>query len=217
MNKEQFISILKEGLKDFPPQELQDIIYDYEEHFYSAMEAGKSEEDIINELGDPYVIVNGYRSGYLQKKEEKKQSNNSQEYNEINSKNKSVDVNKILKIVIAILAIMLIGPLVFGLGVGAVAGIFGLVVGLISIPFSFSVAGIAILISSLFNHTLGFINVPNFIADFPIEVIVLGTVGSITLSLLMIIIGYYVVKIVIKSGIRLGRTLIKKYNEGGRI
>ncbi|MGL4773144.1 MAG: DUF1700 domain-containing protein [Clostridium sp.] len=219
MNKNEFLSIIKDGLKDFPEQELNDIIYDYEEHFFSAMEAGKSEEEIVNELGDPYVIVNGYRNGYLQKndvKEEEKEEfkydsyENNTKYSK--SSNSGVDVNKILKIIIAGLLVILIGPLFLGLGLGAIGVLFTILVAVIVVPFSLSLAGIAVIFSALFNHTLGFITVPNFIADFPMSVIVLGTVGSIALSLLTIIIAYYILKSIF-VGIK---NLIIRFNQRGR-
>ena len=66
MNKMEFFKILEEGLIDFPAHELQEILYDYKEHFSNAQSDGKTEEEIIEELGDPYTIVNQYRSNYIQ-------------------------------------------------------------------------------------------------------------------------------------------------------
>ncbi len=66
MNKMEFFKILEEGLIDFPAHELQEILYDYKEHFSNAQSDGKTEEEIIEELGDPYTIVNQYRSNYMQ-------------------------------------------------------------------------------------------------------------------------------------------------------
>ena len=66
MNKMEFFKILEEGLIDFPAHELQEILYDYKEHFSNAQSDGKTEEEIIEELGDPCTIVNQYRSNYIQ-------------------------------------------------------------------------------------------------------------------------------------------------------
>lgn len=223
MNKNQFLQIIKDGLNDFPKQELDDIIYDYQEHFYSAMEAGKSEEEIVNELGDPYVIVNGYRAGYMQKVQEEKEETAQEEpfreerrentsYTNYEGNNrKSNDANKILKIVIVALVILLVGPVVFGVGMGVLGALFGIIVALIAVPFSLTVAGCGVLFSALFNHTLGFISVPPFIADFPMSVIVLMTVGSFALSILSLMLAYYLIKWIIV----LIRRLIVKYNNRG--
>lgn len=55
MNKMEFFKILEEGLIDFPAHELQEILYDYKEHFSNAQSDGKTEEEIIEELGDPIL------------------------------------------------------------------------------------------------------------------------------------------------------------------
>ncbi|MEG1002088.1 DUF1700 domain-containing protein [Clostridium sp.] len=67
MNKNEFLSILASGLKDFPEKELADILFDYQEHFTIGKSNGKTEEEIIEELGTPYEIVYQYRSAYLEK------------------------------------------------------------------------------------------------------------------------------------------------------
>ncbi|MDQ0149479.1 HAAS domain-containing protein [Eubacterium multiforme] len=67
MNKNEFLSILADGLKDFPEKELADIIFDYQEHFTIGLSNGKTEHEIIDELGNPYEIVNQYRNAYLEK------------------------------------------------------------------------------------------------------------------------------------------------------
>lgn len=67
MSKNEFLSILANGLKDFPEKELADIIFDYQEHFTVGLSNGKTEEEIIDELGNPYELVYQYRSAYLEK------------------------------------------------------------------------------------------------------------------------------------------------------
>lgn len=67
MNKKDFLSILANGLKDFPEKELADILFDYQEHFTVGKSNGKTEEEIIDELGNPYEIVYQYRCAYLEK------------------------------------------------------------------------------------------------------------------------------------------------------
>ena len=58
MNQNEFFNILMDGLKDFPEIKLQDIISYYENSFTLGLAAGKTEEEIINELGNP--IFNSY-------------------------------------------------------------------------------------------------------------------------------------------------------------
>ncbi|KOO44286.1 HAAS signaling domain-containing protein [Priestia koreensis] len=57
MGKNEFLQKLRDLLRDLPEVERQEILYDYEEHFEVGMEEGKSEAEIIRDLGDPYVIA----------------------------------------------------------------------------------------------------------------------------------------------------------------
>jgi len=56
MNKNEFIEILKSNLSKLPKDEIDDIIYDYEEHFRIGLENGKAESEICSELGNPKAI-----------------------------------------------------------------------------------------------------------------------------------------------------------------
>ena len=62
MNQNEFFNILMDGLKDFPEIKLQDIISYYENNFRLGLASGKTEEEILNELGNPNLIVNKYRN-----------------------------------------------------------------------------------------------------------------------------------------------------------
>ena len=46
MDKNQFLDILKYHLRDFNKADMDDILYDYEEHFRVGKENGKSEYEI---------------------------------------------------------------------------------------------------------------------------------------------------------------------------
>ena len=62
MNKEQYLMKLKKML---PEYESQEIINDFEEHFKVGFEDGKTEEEIIDSLGNPMDIAKEY--GYVEK------------------------------------------------------------------------------------------------------------------------------------------------------
>lgn len=224
MTKMEFFKILEEGLIDFPAQELQDILYDYKEHFSNAQSDGKSEQEIIEELGDPYVIVNQYRKGYIQisssndsnkehetNKEEEKESFNNNSSSNGTTKNHNVNttnssVNTFLKICIAIGLIILVGPIT----IGGFSSILALGLGLLAIPFAFSVSGILMLFGKFGFTILGF-GVPAFFADFPISVIILITIGSIAATILSFILLIYLIKLIIL----LIRKLISKFSSKG--
>lgn len=73
MNKKTFLNQLKKGLKGIPKADLDDILYDYEEHIDSALETGKSEEEITRELGSPKKIAKQHKAEfYFNQADEKK-------------------------------------------------------------------------------------------------------------------------------------------------
>lgn len=57
MNKEQFLEQLSGHLKRLSEEERNDILYDYKEHFQFGIEEGKTEGQIVRELGSPRVIA----------------------------------------------------------------------------------------------------------------------------------------------------------------
>jgi uncharacterized membrane protein len=61
MNKNEFLTTLEKSLVNISTDEKKDIMYDYEEHFRMGEKNGKSEEDLVNELGDPWNIAKQYR------------------------------------------------------------------------------------------------------------------------------------------------------------
>lgn len=212
MNKMEFFKILEEGLIDFPAHELQEILYDYKEHFSNAQSDGKTEEEIIEELGDPYTIVNQYRSSYMQVSTsnteyedtyEEKESNNKtytsydndlNEKHSNNSTNNSSNslINTILKICMVVGLLILFFPIV----VAGFATILGVGIGLLAIPFAFSISGILMLLGKFGFTILGF-GVPAFFADFPTSVTVLITIGSVSATLICFILLIYLIKFIV--------------------
>ncbi len=62
MNRDEFIGILRNELSGIPKEEIEDILYDYEEHFEIGIHKGKTEEEIAKELGNPKNIAKSYRA-----------------------------------------------------------------------------------------------------------------------------------------------------------
>ena len=56
MIEKQFMIILKKNLKGLSEDDKNEILSDYSEHFRLGKESGKSEDDIIESLGDPAQI-----------------------------------------------------------------------------------------------------------------------------------------------------------------
>ncbi|MED0965440.1 HAAS signaling domain-containing protein [Bacillus paramycoides] len=57
MNKSEFLKQLNSSLRNMPNSERQDIISEYETHFISGKQDGKSEEEISKKLGNPKTIA----------------------------------------------------------------------------------------------------------------------------------------------------------------
>lgn len=220
MNRDEFLNIIKEGLKDFPEMELNDILYDYREHFDAALASGKSNEEIIRELGNPEDLVNQYRSGYIQKYEGAKNnntynngtsSNSNSNSNNTNSSNDSCDyktskssssqdtTSQIIKILLVICALIFLGPIASGLIISTI----GLFVGFTGLFFGVTVGGIGMLLGTTFTSILGFITIPAFIAEFPTTVIALFTVGGLLCFIFNLMIIYYLIKLFVR--------LVKKF------
>lgn len=65
MNKTEFTYKLKNALGNISPSAVEDIMYDYQEHFEVGLEQGKTEDEIAQSLGDPRVIAKQYRAEYI--------------------------------------------------------------------------------------------------------------------------------------------------------
>ena len=56
MNKNDYLKELKKHLKHMNKEEKEDILNEYDTHFYSGQQEGKSESDVCKELGNPKLI-----------------------------------------------------------------------------------------------------------------------------------------------------------------
>jgi uncharacterized membrane protein len=74
MNKQTFLTALRNSLSGLSNEDIEDILYDYEEHFRIGMEQGKSEDDIAETLGDVKSIARQYKADCLIKKAEENAS-----------------------------------------------------------------------------------------------------------------------------------------------
>jgi uncharacterized membrane protein len=63
MNKQQYLGILRQELKDLGPAAVTEIMSDFEEHFAVGLASGKSEDQITADLGSPKEIARQYLEG----------------------------------------------------------------------------------------------------------------------------------------------------------
>ena len=142
MNKERFIEILKSSLGNLPQDEIDDILYDYNEHFEIGINNGKTEEEICKELGDPKAIAKSYRASMaLEKAEEYPSAKN---------------------LTSAVLAAIALGFFNIVIVIGPFIGIIGVIIGLFAVSISIFISGIAAILSPLISifapayiHTMG--------------------------------------------------------------
>lgn len=57
MNKNEFLALLRAHLSALPPEEQNELLEDYEAHFAFGLQSGRSEEEIVLELGDPAELA----------------------------------------------------------------------------------------------------------------------------------------------------------------
>ena len=231
MNQNEFFNILMDGLKDFPEIKLQDIISYYENNFRLGLASGKTEQEILSELGDPNLIVNKYRNEDLETPTrdayitpDNNNNNNNNNYSNYNSKfnnNRSSDsnssnfndqipknktsqfnVNTLLKISIVILSLIIFFPVITGI-IGCIFGLLGVAIGILF-------GSIGLLIGGTFTSFVGGPNVPMFVANFPYPVIVLFSLGSISLSIILSLIFYYLCKFFIRISVKSFKSLKSK-------
>ena len=62
MSRALFLGRLRQGLKGLSPDEIDDIVMDYEAHFSDAIAAGRDEHDVAASLGDPLQLGSELRA-----------------------------------------------------------------------------------------------------------------------------------------------------------
>jgi len=178
MNRKEFIETLRADLKGLPQEEIDDIIYDYEEHFRIGLSQGKFEEDIARELGDPRNIAKMYK---VSSKIDEAESNPSPK--------------NLLKAMFSAMAlgffnfIIVLGPFIviialligmYGISVGLVVGGIGSIFGTILIPFSH------------YHVNLGFL---------PVTAVSLG-IGLTCLGVLLFMASLYLTKLLYRGTVK---------------
>ncbi len=203
MNKDEFINILKDGLKDFPEGELSEILFFYKDFFDSSYASGKNSDDIIKELGNPYEIVEKYlkekNSSITNESEnsyDKVKENPSKEDYITNDKvtSKKTSNNFIISLIILVLSCVVLGPIALGI-LGVMSTIF---IVILASTLGISILGTVILLGKVFTNTIGILLFPTFILDFPNSVIAFSVLGSICLFIFTILLLYCLIKFIVR-------------------
>lgn len=181
MNKASFIESLRRELRFLPKEEINDIIYDYEEHFQIGISKGKTEEEICRELGNPKNIAKSYRATY-----------------KIDLAEKNPSTRNLFTAIIAAISLGFFN-LLFVLG--PFLGLIGVLFGIYAIGFGFIAAG-----GEVLWHVLTFqFQYHNL---HPITQVSFG-IGFVSLGLLILIGCFYLTKYLYGLTIRYLRWNIK--------
>ncbi len=62
MTRIEFLDTLAERLRGLPPDEIDELLHDYDSHFAEGMAAGRSEAEIAAALGDPVRLARELRA-----------------------------------------------------------------------------------------------------------------------------------------------------------
>ncbi|MBF8983685.1 DUF1700 domain-containing protein [Lutibacter sp. B2] len=178
MNRKEFSSILRNELRDLPKNEIEEIVYDFEEHFTIGLESGKSEEEISKELGDPKKIAKSYKVSAFIKE----------------AKNNPSTTN----IVKAVLATMAIGffNLVFILG--PFVGLIGIIIGLFGASMGVFIGGIAMILGPIMNTFIEIVSIPSIN---PIACMFFG-ISMSCFGILFTILNVYISKLLYEGTVR---------------
>lgn len=157
-----------------------------------------------NDIYSEFKINNNFNNTCDDKKDDLNIAANTNDFNNLNSNDKppQYSVNTILKFCIVGLALIIFSPIITGI-IGCILGLFGVA---ISILFG----SIGILVGGTFTSFIGLPNVPMFVANFPYPVIVLFSLGSISLSILLMLLFYYLCKFFIQISIKAYKSLKSK-------
>lgn len=163
MNRDKFLEILSKELSDIHEDDKMDILFDYNEHFSIGIQAGRTEEEIAESLGEPRTIAKQIKADY-----------------KINKAENTASTGNVFRAVFAVISLGLFN-LIFVLGpfLGIVGVLLGLFVSAIALVFS----GIALFIATLISPIL-----PEFVSIPPNPIIsIILSIGIIALGMLFTI------------------------------
>lgn len=186
--KGEFMDALRHYLSDFSNVEKEEILYDYEEHFRIGMESGKTEDELIKELGSPRDIAAQYRNT----------DDNVINDNKVNS-NQSIGGS------IGIFIALAFFNLVFVLGpyLGIVATLIGMCCGAIATL----IGGLGIIIGIILIPIFpGLVSIPNGIPE--VSIFLVG-IGTIALGILFCIGMFYLIRFFVEITVKYVKWNIK--------
>lgn len=130
MDKNSFLKLLDERLKNLTDSERKDILYDYEEHISAAVFNGEREEDVIEKLGSPELIARQFSASKMIRQAETDRS-----------------AGNVFR---AVLATLGLGFLNLVFIVGPFFALVGVIIALLASSFSIVISGVAVIAVGVF-------------------------------------------------------------------
>jgi uncharacterized membrane protein len=159
MVKNEFLDKLEYLLSRVPEQDRKEMLYDYQEHFEIGLANGRSQAELIAELGDPHVIARDLLADYrIGKAEQDKTPSN------------------IGRAIMATISLSFFNLLFI---IAPVAGLFGAYVALCAVSFGLTILPLAILGSYFFGYSYESFLVNFFVSLTSFSLGVLMSIGMI--------------------------------------
>lgn len=205
MSQNEFLEILEKNLQGFSIDEKREILYDYEEHFTLGKENGKTDDEIIEELGNPLDIATQYKTNKITVIKENQnnnyqssnytESNNAQGSNSSNNDNYqySYTPNKPGNWLLFLLLL----PFIILPSIGIIIAFYATILGLFATSVGVVIAGFGLSLAGTLGTTIfGFqiISLPN-ISMIPMPAFLFAGIGTMALGALLFIGTLYLMKL----------------------
>ncbi|WP_442598889.1 HAAS signaling domain-containing protein [Neobacillus sp. D3-1R] len=172
MMQNEFLTKLEELLSRVPELDRKEMLYDYQEHFEIGLANGKSQRELMEELGDPHVIARDLLAEYRIGRTEKEKETETDEVKDKPSTN-------IFRSIIAGVSLSLFNLIFI---IGPVAGLFGAYVALCAVSFALTVLPLVILTSYFLGYSYETFAVNFFVSLTAISLGLLMSIGMIQLG-----------------------------------
>lgn len=172
MMQNEFLTKLEELLSRVPELDRKEMLYDYQEHFEIGLTNGKSQRELMEELGDPHVIARDLLAEYRIGRTEKETETETDKVKDKPSTN-------IFRSIIAGVSLILFNLIFI---IGPVAGLFGAYVALCAVSFALTVLPLVILTSYFLGYSYETFAVNFFVSLTAFSLGLLMSIGMIQLG-----------------------------------
>lgn len=174
MSREEFMAALKRLLADIPAEEREEALQYYEDYFDDA--GRENEAEVIRELESPQRVAENIKSGFFHTEKEGAFTENGYEdawapkrevpqslgaaqqgtqkeagsYEEERQRN-----GNLWKILLIILIVLVVGPILFPVGIGLFGVIFGLLIAAVSFFVALLIASLAVVLAGFVMAVVG--------------------------------------------------------------